>query len=1367
MSFLNFKYQKHRLSFWFLTITIIPLLAAFGFSYFNMRNQIKQQEIEKLLAVRDLKVREINNWLSYIENDLAKLARNSRIRELFEVYVPIAKQETYQKELDYVKYVIDYWTHVNDYAKEVFVADAFDGTILASSNPYFLRKDIASEEYFRNCLVEKRSSIKDIYKEEQNGFPEMLFATPIIDSHTNRVLAVVGIKINLNASLYGLMLNRTGMGETGETLIVNEDVYTLSELRWYKDAPLNLKIEANPAVKSSQGITGIERTKDYRGIEIYAAYTHIEKTGWGFVAKRDVKELSTPINKLSISFLLIMLVTIVVLIVVSRFVAQSIAKPITNMSEMAKEFKEGNFAIRTEVLSNDEIGDLATSVNDMADTIERQDYVQKGRQKIADSLISIISFEELWKVLCSNLMEISNSNTCACYVFDSTDNTYKHEYSIGLNKEMIIDFSANEMEGELGLVVSSQKLIHKTKIDKDGIIRLRTTAYDSAPQEMISFPVLNEHKVYAVLSISKNEPFAPQVVDIIKQASGIIDTALSNILAMTKTQILAEELTQINETLQEQQDVTQKQNDELQRQRDVLNAQAQELKHQNVELEIQRNQVEEATRMKSEFLSNMSHELRTPLNSVMALSRVLLMQTQEKLSDDEINYLEIIERNGKNLLTLINSILDLSKIEAGKTDLSISSFDINKTIKLITENISRPAIDKGLQVVFELDPTLEQLESDENKIIQIVQNIVGNAIKFTEKGFVKIATLRVENAVLLSIQDTGIGISETAITHIFEEFRQADGSTSRKFEGSGLGLSIAQRLVHLLKGTITAKSTEGEGSLFEIRFPLHWTSPTIQNNDREPAGIQEGKRIKKRVLVVDDEPAVSKIIADYLSEAGYETHEFNNGKDLLRGVRKMKPFAITLDLVMPDMDGYEILQALKEDPETAGIPVVVVSVSKDKDTAMALGAVGYISKPIIKDMLIDEIKRISTNSLSVLVVDDNDFERKNVSQFLTEDNYIVYDAADGVACLEVLKETTPDVILLDLVMPRMDGFKVIEKLNEDPITAAIPVIIATAKDLSEQERITLEKKSISVLEKNYSSTDSILRQIERTLEKLSNPMFSPIKKGKTTLLIVEDNESAILQLTKVLEKEGYEIVVARGGQEAIDFVQHTTPDGLILDLMMPGVDGFQVLENIRGREETKLIPVLILTAKNLTKEDLQVLSNNNVQQLIQKGDVDPNELKRKVELMLGVQHHLPEKPVEAKKKDRINTKHSNGAYKKRSNKILVIEDNPDNLATINAILKSKYELVMAKTGTEGIEFAFAENPELILLDMMLPEMNGLEVLAILRDDIRTKDIVVVALTAQAMKGDRERFLEAGCNDYMSKPIDPLSLLELIEKWLYH
>ncbi|MCK5148996.1 response regulator [bacterium] len=599
-----------------------------------------------------------------------------------------------------------------------------------------------------------------------------------------------------------------------------------------------------------------------------------------------------------------------------------------------------------------------------------------------------------------------------------------------------------------------------------------------------------------------------------------------------RVQERTDDLARINQQLEAQAEELRGQSEELQNQ-------TEELKGQNLELEMQRNQVEEATRLKSEFLSNMSHELRTPLNSIMALSRVLIMQAKDKLSEEENNYLEIVERNGKQLLSLINDILDLSKIEAGKMDFYLQTISLKTILNNIGDSLQPIVREKDLYFKMDIADDLPMIETDDAKLHQVLQNIISNSVKFTEKGGVDILVKYNSEKVCLTIKDTGIGIPEDELPHIFEEFRQVDGTSSRLYEGTGLGLAIAKKLIRNLGGDIQVKSKFEEGSIFIVTLPIKW-----------------------------------------------------------HGVA--------------DLPGISTFQALRPEPEEKII----------------------------------------------------------------------------LAGLEKVRKT------------------------------------------SKAEKI----------------------------------------KSETRILLVEDNETTVIQMKVVLEREGYKLDVTRDGRQALEYIKHTIPDGIILDLMMPEVDGFEVLEKIRNTEATRRIPVLILTAKNLTREDLSRLSANHIQQLVQKGDIGKEKLLFKIQLMLGNEPHIKEEEKRKKVKDKV----VKSVKQIRSNRttqieglprVLVVEDNPDNMTTIKAILKDDYNVLEAYDGKQGLNIARTELPDVILLDIALPKMDGMEVVNVVKNSEELKNIPVIAVTARAMKADRDIIMAAGFDDYISKPIDQKLLLKRIEKWL--
>ncbi len=554
------------------------------------------------------------------------------------------------------------------------------------------------------------------------------------------------------------------------------------------------------------------------------------------------------------------------------------------------------------------------------------------------------------------------------------------------------------------------------------------------------------------------------------------------------------------------------QNHELDAQKSELSAQSNELTEQNAELIMQKNQLNEASRLKTNFLSNMSHELRTPLNSVIALSSVLNRRLAKVIPDEEYSYLEVIERNGKHLLALINDILDISRIEAGHEEIEISKFDIINLVKEVVSMIDPQARQKNVSLILKENEDHVFLLSDDSKCRHILQNLIGNAVKFTEKGTVEISIIKTNQDVSIHVTDSGIGISDEHIQHIFDEFRQADGSTSRKFGGTGLGLAIAKKYASLLGGTITVTSTPGAGSQFTLNLPQQYFEEKY----------------------IDSEPLLHPI----------------------------------------------------------------------------------------------------------------------------ENNF---------------------------------------KMSDYPVHG------------------------------NYS--------------------------GKT-ILLVEDSQPAIVQIRDILEDLGYKLIIAHDGGQALEIMKNIIPDAMILDLMMPDVDGFEVLRVIREPDHSAaLMPVLILTAKHISKEELKFLKGNNIHQYIRKGDVKRTELIQAVASMVIKSENETKKQFTQQKFDDRPV-------------ILVVEDNPDNMLTVKAILNKNFSIVEATDGIEGVEKAKICNPNLILMDIALPGIDGIEAFKAIRKEMKLENVPVIALTASAMITDRESILANGFDGYIAKPIDVIQFLKTINEVLY-
>lgn len=1069
-------------------------------------------------------------------------------------------------------------------------------------------------------------------------------------------------------------------------------------------------------------------------------------------------------DRATTTMLILLLTVLLVSVLIIALVSRSLIRPIKDLNLVAKKIQMGDLSVRNKINSNDELAKLALAFNSMTDSIESRGKVLSGLSEISKVILGKENSTDFARSLLSKFIELFNSQMATFYVLNKQTNSFEPLDSIGANVELLKTFDASNPEGDFSNVLITQEIYHLTAISKNTIFKYNSTIGEIIPKEVVSIPIIVNNQIVSIVSCANINSFSQESKDIMEQAKILINASYATLLANQGTLEYSQKLEVINQELEMQSEELQEQSEELQQQTNELKSSSDELHEQNLELEMQRRQVEEANRLKSEFLSNMSHELRTPLNSINALSKVLIMQVVNKLEEDETNYLRIIERNGKRLLSLINDILDLSKVEAGKMEVLPKLFSLNSALSLMCENLLSLADDKGLALNLTISEEIE-IESDESRLYQVITNVVGNAIKFTKKGKVDITCEKIDGKAIIKVSDTGIGIDKDVLPFIFQEFRQGDGTTSRSYEGTGLGLAIARKIILALNGNISVESKKGLGSVFTIEIPLEWNriGKILDIDNTIP---NQFKKAKRTILVVDDEQHRVNEISIKLEEEGYNTLKAYSGKEAIELAKKYKPYAITLDIVMPEMAGWEVLQTLKSIPSTSKIPIIVISKTNDLEISMALGAVGYVQKPVDRKLLIDEIRKVNSMAKKIVIVDDSDIDRMQIQQVLEKENFEKVELKGGQQCLEYLKTEVPDVLILDLMMPGMDGFQVLKEIRSYENTRDLPVIVVTAKDLTDNDKEFLNGRAASVLTKG-NSTIKMVKEIYRVLQQLESEVKNSklnIDKRKKNVLIVEDNKLAILQVQKVLEKEGLSIRHANNGKEALEIVKTNIPDGIILDLMMPEMDGFEVLEKIRSSEQTRNIPVLILTAKSLTKKDLSKLSSNNIQQLIQKGDADIEELITKVNSMLGINKEI-KKTAKVIREIRVEKSELLQDTSNGKPKILIIEDNPDNRITARAILGNKYNIIEAEDGELGVKMTFEEMPDLVLLDISLPKKDGFAVIQEIRENDLMKDLPVIALTAKAMKSDREKIIKAGCNEYVSKPIDDIELLEKVNRFL--
>ncbi|MGK5093093.1 ATP-binding protein [Deltaproteobacteria bacterium TL4] len=811
--FFQFNKLKTKLTLWFLGVALLPLLTVSTVIYYQRVASIKAEAFRKLTAIRDLKIGQINNWLDERIGDMQTLSEYNEIKDLDSIFsspAPVSESEPVLKEIRLLlnRYVRNY----KDWS-ELLILNPVSGKVEVSSSQNAEGQTHWNEPYFTELLKSQTIHIQNIYYSKTLLKPIMTLSIPLYGKHKEIMGLLVG-RVDLESSLYRMLLDRTGMGNTGETLIVNKDSIALNELMWDKNAPLRLKIKAKPAVMASQGGTGIIEAQDYRNIEVLAAYSSIPRTQWGFVAKQDQKEIYAPIAVMIRDISVLLLGSIVIVYLVSFFTADTIARSVLKMTHVSRRMQAGELSARNVKTSDDELGELALAFNKMADELMGKILIQQGVAELAEALVRTVSIEEpdFIHVLIEKIHHFTDSYTAVFYLFTHQHNNFEPLYAIGAEEALLKSLKKYIFEAEMSKVLVSRQASHLKNIPYETTLNFKSAVESALPKEVFTFPVLAQDQVLGGISISTLNSYTKNHLELLSHTQMMIHTQFSNLWANENTIKLAIELSEKNL--------------ELEHLALKLQNQSNDFKIQNRELELQRSKVEEANRLKSEFLSNISHEFKTPLNSIMALSRALLRKTKDKLPEKEIQLLEVIERNGKQLLAMINDILELAKIDSGKLELKHHLFQFEMTLQSILENIKPVADEKNIELTHHWSSPLPMMVNDEQKVHQILQNIIGNAVKFTMRGSVDISVAHDAETMRIQVKDSGIGIPKEEIPYIFEEFRQVDGSLSRPFEGAGLGLAIAYKAAKVIGGDISVESEVHQGTLFTIRLPLKLKSVT-------------------------------------------------------------------------------------------------------------------------------------------------------------------------------------------------------------------------------------------------------------------------------------------------------------------------------------------------------------------------------------------------------------------------------------------------------------------------------------------------------------------------------------------------------------
>jgi CheY-like chemotaxis protein/signal transduction histidine kinase/HAMP domain-containing protein len=979
--------------------------------------------------------------------------------------------------------------------------------------------------------------------------------------------------------------------------------------------------------------------------------------------------------------------------------ANSLTAQVRAIKDVATAVTEGDLTRTVTVDARGELDELKRSVNQMISNLketteanEEQDWLKTNLAKFSRMMQGQRDLESVSQLIMSELTPLVGANHGAFFIADGEgaggDFLLRLIASYAYKERKHVATRFRPGEGIVGQSALEKKPILLTGVPDD-YIRITSGLGDAPPRNVMVLPILFEGEVKAAIELASFTQFSPIHQVFLDQLSESVGVVLNMITANMRTEELLQQSQNLTQELQSQSRELQTQQEELRRTNAELEAQARTLKaseealrdqqeelqqvneeleekaallaeqnrkveQKNREVEAARAELEEkaqqlamSSKYKSEFLANMSHELRTPLNSLLILAKLLAENKDGNLSEKQVEYAQTILASGSDLLTLINDVLDLSKVEAGKMDIHPGEIRFTEIVGFVERGFRPVAEEKGLELKVDVDPELPPaVHTDGQRLQQVLKNLLSNAFKFTQEGGITLTLRRAEKGrrfghpalnqaeqvVALAVTDTGIGIAADKQRLIFEAFQQADGTTNRKFGGTGLGLSISREIARLLGGEIRVESTEGKGSTFTLFLPLHWQGDQhgggesallarpreldeageaealraqVEERRRYPrdpseAGIHDdraqvgdGDRV---VLVVENDPHFARILLDMAREKGYKVLVAMDGESALEMVREYRPDAVTLDIDLPGIDGWTVLDRLKHSPETRHIPVHILSGVDQRQRGLRQGAVSYLEKPIGKEQLDQAFERISTfleeGMKRLLVVEDDATQRQSIIELIGEEDVEITAVGGGEEALEKLRETRFDCMVLDLGLTGEDGFDLLERVKSDPEMRDLPIIIYTGKDLSPAEETRLRRYAESIIIKDVKSPERLLdetalflHRVETNLPDEKRRILEQLHRtdnaftGKT-ILVVDDDVRNIFSLTSVLEQQGMHVLFAENGKDAMRVLgENPGVDLVLMDVMMPEMDGYDTTRAIRDIPEHASLPIISLTAK--------------------------------------------------------------------------------------------------------------------------------------------------------------------------------------------
>ncbi len=923
----------------------------------------------------------------------------------------------------------------------------------------------------------------------------------------------------------------------------------------------------------------------------------------------------------------------------------------------------------------------------IARRLEQQAWLRNGQTELAEQVLGQLTLNMLGRNILQFFAQYMGSAVAALYVREEHGGLKRvATYGFSRDQEQL-EQSIYSDEGIVGQAAQLDRLIRLDDVPVD-YFKVSSGLGEGATRSVLVMPTSDDDRVNGVVELGFLRPLEDRDVELLELIGGNIGTSIEAARYRQRLQEVLAETQQLNEELQVQQEELKTANEELEEQsrilkesqahletqqaeleqtneqlaeqaqtlaeqRDAMDRKNIQLNQAQVELEDRAEELQRSSKYKSEFLANMSHELRTPLNSSLILAKLLAENPQDNLSAEQVKFAESIYSAGNDLLNLINDILDISKVEAGKLEVRPENSNVTRLVDGLRGMFEPLAADRKLGFQVEIQPGAPiMLYTDRQRLEQILKNLLSNAVKFTEQGQVSLSVSSAsEGGIAFTVRDSGIGIAPDQQESIFEAFRQADGTTNRRYGGTGLGLSISRDLAALLGGYISVTSEPGKGSVFTLVLPEQYVeraedAPPIEQPRQavvvpaptpikvSPLPVTDTKLIPRFaddrdkapfttrcILVVEDEPNFARILFDLAHELGYQclvAHGADEGYSL---AEEYIPDAILLDMRLPDHSGLTVLQRLKEHASTRHIPVHVISVEDRVEAAMHMGAIGYAVKPTTREELKDVFARLEAKLTQkvkrVLLVEDDDLQRDSIARLIGDDDIEITDVGYAQAALELLRTNVYDCMIIDLKLPDMLGNELLKRMATEDICSFPPVIVYTGRNLTRDEEAELRKYSRSIIIKGARSPERLLDEVTLFLHKVESQLSHDRQKMLKTarsrdkvfegrkILLVDDDVRNIFALTSALEHKGAVVVIGRNGREAIEKLNEVDDIDLVLmDVMMPEMDGYEATALIRQDPRWKKLPIIAVTAKAMKDDQERCLAAGSNDYLAKPIDLD-------------------------------------------------------------------------------------------------------------------------------------------------------------------